>query len=70
MSDNLRATLTRRISAARVLLQRRVKTPVEQARDAGFAANDSSPCPYVERPLVQAFWAGRDAKREWLDWAW
>lgn len=70
MSNDPRATLTRFISAARSLLRRRVKTPAEQARDAGFAANDDSPCPYVDRPLVQAFWAGREAKREWLDRAW
>ncbi len=67
MSDNPRATLPRLVSAVRNLLRRKARTAAEQARDAGFAANDSSPCPYVERPLVQAFWAGREAKREWLD---
>ena len=70
MSTDPCATLTRFISTACSLPRCRVKTPAEQARDAGFAANDDSPCPYVERPLVQAFWTGREAQREWLDRAW
>lgn len=54
----------------RTLVASSAPNPAKQAHDAGFSADDSSPCPYVERPLVQAFWAGREAKREWLDRAW
>ena len=32
---------------------------------AGFNGRDDAPCPYVERRLVQAFWRGRESRREW-----
>jgi len=65
-----RATLPCLVSVVRTLLQRRPKTAVELAREAGSAAPDGAPCPYTDLPRVQAFWAGREATREWLASQW